>query len=118
MQDNYDLWQAKKSAHLIKRAEDSVCCECLVLLPGDIAMFSWSVSVPGKARLAGNGRSPCQEAQRGPGALTDQPFGRSRAARRRRCRGLPRATAIGGARRLAHGPHTNAEHGNITLQEH
>ena len=58
----------------------------LVLLPGDIVMFSWSVSVPGKARLAGNGRCPCQEVQRCPGALTDQPEGRSRDARGPRCR--------------------------------
>ena len=33
----------------------------LVRLQGDIAVFSWPVSVPGKARLAGNGRSPCQK---------------------------------------------------------
>jgi hypothetical protein len=39
----------------------------LVLLQDDIAVFSWSVSVQGKARLAGNGHSPFQEAQRSHG---------------------------------------------------
>jgi len=39
----------------------------LVLLQDDIAVFSWSVSVQGKARLAGNGHSPLQEAQRSHG---------------------------------------------------
>ena len=58
----------------------------LVLLQHNIVMFSWPVSVPGKARLAGNGRSPCQEVQRCPGALTGQPEGRSRDARPLRCR--------------------------------
>ena len=63
----------------------------LVLLQPNIVVFSGSVSVPGKARLAGNGCSPCQEAQRRPGALTDPPEGRSRAARPlryRACQGL------------------------------
>ena len=89
-----------------------------MLLQGDIAVFSGSVSTPGKARLAGNGRSPWQEVQRGPGVLTDPPEGRSRAARPRRCRACQGLKAIAGARRLTDGPHANAEHGNITLQEH
>ncbi|MBN4079104.1 hypothetical protein JYT26_00530 [Beggiatoa alba] len=36
----------------------------LVLFQCDIAGFSWSVSVQGKARLAANGHSPSQEAER------------------------------------------------------
>ena len=64
----------------------NVADTALVLLQHNIVMFSWPVSVPGKARLAGNGRSPCQEVQRCPGALTGQPEGRSRDARPPRCR--------------------------------
>ena len=53
--------------------------------------FSWLVSVPGKARPAGNGRSPCQGAQRRLGALTSQPEGRLHGATQpccRACQGL------------------------------
>jgi hypothetical protein len=36
----------------------------LVLRPGCIDEFSWSVSIQGKARFAANGGSPLQETER------------------------------------------------------
>jgi hypothetical protein len=42
----------------------------LVLYQHDNYGCSWLVSVSGKARLAGNGRSPCQGGQRSPETLS------------------------------------------------
>jgi len=88
-----------------------------VLHQGDNCGFSWLVSVHGKAQLAGNGRSPWQELQRRPWALTSQPAGR--------CCGLPllrysacKGLAIHYALCLAAKTHSSAEPAIITLMEH
>ena len=89
----------------------------LVLLQCDNYGYSWLVSVHGKAQLAGNGLSPCQEVQRRPWALTSQPAGRSCGLPQLRysvCKGL----AIHCALRLAAKPHRSAESAIITLKEY
>ncbi len=47
----------------------------LVLYQCDIAKFSWSVRIQGKARLVANGRRPLQEAQRSHGCGQANPLG-------------------------------------------
>ncbi|MCB1671879.1 MAG: hypothetical protein KDI29_12190, partial [Pseudomonadales bacterium] len=44
----------------------------LVSCPVNSSHFSVPAKVPGKARFAGNGRSPCQKAQRGQGSWLAQ----------------------------------------------
>ena len=88
-----------------------------MFLQGNNYGFSWLVSVHGKAQLADNGRSPCQEVQRRPWALTSQPTGRF-------C-GLPplrssacKGPAIPYTLRLAAKTLRSAEFTIITLKEH
>ena len=88
-----------------------------MLLQGNNCEFSWFVSVHGEAQLAGNGRSPWQELQRRPWALTSQPEGRCCGLPLRRysaCKGL----AIHYALCLAAEAHSSAEPAIITLKEH
>ena len=88
-----------------------------MLLQGNNYGCSWLVSVYGKAQLAGNGLSPCQEVQRRPWALTSQPTGRScwlPPLRSSACKGL----AIPCTLRLAAKTSRSAESAIITLKEY
>ena len=88
-----------------------------MLLQGNNCGYSWLVSVHGKAQLAGNGLSPCQEVQRRPWALTSQPTGRFCGIpllRYSTCKGL----AIHFTLRLAAKTHRSAESVIIALKEH
>jgi hypothetical protein len=88
-----------------------------MLLQCDNYGFSWLVSVHGKAHLAGNGLSPCQEVQRRPWALTSQPEGRSCGIPPLRC-SICKGLAIHCTLRLAAKSHRNAASAIITLKEH
>ena len=57
----------------------------LVLLPGDIVVFSVRVMLVGKAPCAGNGRRPWPARQRGPRASRERPSGWSVSAPGQRC---------------------------------
>ena len=78
---------------------------------------SWLVSVHGKAHLAGNGLSPCQEVQRRPWALTSQPVGRPCGILPLRCSAC-KGLAIHCTLRLAAKSHRGAESAIITLTEY
>ena len=90
----------------------------LVLLPGDIVVFSVRVRLVGKAPCAANGWCPWQARQRRRRAARERPKGWPVSAPGRRCaswqglRPLP-------ARRALPGTLTDStEYGNITWKEH
>lgn len=89
----------------------------LVLLQGDICVFSWSVGVHGKAQFAGNGRRPSQELQHSQGRRQANSSG-TPVASRRGVAALDKDRAIACAPRLAAKRRRGAESVNITLQEY
>jgi len=89
----------------------------LVSRQPSIVGFSWSVRVQGKARLAGNGHSPFQEAQRSHGRGQTNPSG-APVVSRRGVAVLDKGMAIACAPRLAAKHHRNAEPGNRGLTGH